>query len=123
IDRVDDVDPWNCRSVYQIGIALFHKVMNIAWAFRCVHYGSVRQVGTLSFFFSILDKRRLANEKPDFYTLNSAYSQILDGLILNAWRLKCGKDSLDKFIAENPPPEVLHKLASEIFEEFATPLE
>jgi hypothetical protein len=43
---------------------------------------------------SAKEKTRLGGDHPDYYTLHSALTQVLHGLLLNAWRRECGFDNL-----------------------------
>lgn len=52
--------------------------------------------------------------------------QILDGLLLNAWRHECtllGYTSLDKFAQAKPTPAAILKIAETILRKHATPKE
>lgn len=112
--RRGDLDPWQRREVFQLATGAFHFLMNLLWAILHTHRGSIHQMGSLASFFSVLDKARLAREKPDYHTLLMAYDQILDGFLLNCWRQTCGFDSLDEFAASNPTPEDLRSMADKI---------
>ncbi|KAF9017398.1 hypothetical protein BDZ89DRAFT_961154 [Hymenopellis radicata] len=110
------------RMVFTIGSGLFHLIMNYAWCLLNKHRFKATQLGSLSRYFLILEKKRLAGEKPDYHTLMAALGQIRDGLLMDAWRQKCGYASLEAFAASNPAPGELTKIASEILYEFATPI-
>jgi hypothetical protein len=100
--------------------------MNLIWGLLHVHYGAINAPGSLSHFFALLEKVRLGGEHPDFHTLLAALTQILDGLLLNAWRRECsanGYANLDAFAASNPTPEELLRCARLILEKYATPTE
>jgi len=82
--------------------------MNLIWSILSVHRGTVQQAGSLAYFFSIMEKTRLGSDHPDYHTLLTAITQILEGLILNAWWQECGQ--LHEFAATSPTPEsILHK--------------
>jgi hypothetical protein len=83
-----------------------------------IHRGSVDEIGSLSYWFAIMDKKRLDSKKPDYHTLFQALEQILDGIILDAWRRKCDLyDSLSDFARSQPPASLLLDCADEIIEE------
>ncbi|KAJ7608462.1 hypothetical protein FB45DRAFT_1129825, partial [Roridomyces roridus] len=82
----------------------------------------VNQVGSLSYFFSVMEKVRLGNEQPDYHSLLAALEQILDGLILNAWMRECNSTSLDAFAKSKPTHEQLRDIASRILLDYATPV-
>ncbi|KAF9069375.1 hypothetical protein BDP27DRAFT_1421008 [Rhodocollybia butyracea] len=46
--RVGDINPWERRELWAIGLALFHKLMNYIWGLRIKHYGSIRVPGSLA---------------------------------------------------------------------------
>ena len=83
--RIDDLDPWTRRDILQLGFGLFHLCMNLIWALLRVHHGSLQQVGSLTYFFALMEKARLGAEHPDYHTLLVALTQILEGIILSAW--------------------------------------
>ncbi|KIJ99839.1 hypothetical protein K443DRAFT_101532, partial [Laccaria amethystina LaAM-08-1] len=71
---------------FQISFGVFHLVMNLIWALLQNHHGTTNDIGSLSHYFLILEKTRLRGEHPYYHTLLSTLLQILDGLLLNAWR-------------------------------------
>ncbi|KAH9020749.1 hypothetical protein EDB84DRAFT_1621797 [Lactarius hengduanensis] len=71
IIRARDKNPWTRREVFQLGFGLFHLCLNL------VKFG---------LFLALLEKTRLGGDHPDYHTLLSALTQILDGILLNAWR-------------------------------------
>ncbi|KAJ7597962.1 hypothetical protein C8J56DRAFT_852255 [Mycena floridula] len=122
IMRRGDLDPWTRREIFQLGIGLFHLVMNLIWLIHKKYAGSIQQAGTLTYFFALLDKVRLGKEKPDYHTLLATLDQILDGLLLHGWILHCGKSSLDNFARTKPSAESLIDVAKIILTKCATPL-
>ncbi|KAJ8089828.1 hypothetical protein AAF712_016208 [Marasmius tenuissimus] len=125
VARAGDVSPWERREILQIGLAGFHLDLNLRWAICRHHMGTSRQPGSLAHFFLLMGKRRLGGEKPDYYATGQAFKQILDGLILDAWRLavsSLGFRSIKDFIKSNPSPETLYDVAGKILKDFATPL-
>lgn len=122
IIRSRDLDPWNRRQVFQLGISLFHLCLNLVWLLLHVHRGSLDQTGSLTYFFALLEKTRLGGEHPDYHSLLSAMLQILHGLLLNAWRCECGSASLKDYAATNPTPEDLLQIAQKILRNHATPM-
>lgn len=79
------------------------------------------QLGNLSHLFAVLEKVWLNADCPDFHTLLAALTQILDGLILNAWCDISGFSSFDAFAASNPTPSALLDFARVILQKYATP--
>ena len=119
--RTKDVDPFNRIQNLQLGFGLFHLCLNLTWALLHVHRGTINQVGSLSYFFSLLDRRWLGCEHPDYHTLLSTFMQILDGIILNAWNAECGHSNLAAFAKSNPTADELLRLAKIILRKHATP--
>jgi hypothetical protein len=74
------------------------------WGLLKTHQGAIGELGSLKYFFALLEKTRLANEKPDYHTLLAALMQVLNGIILEAWRCECGFPSLNAFEASKPTP-------------------
>ncbi|KAK7016069.1 hypothetical protein R3P38DRAFT_3203850 [Favolaschia claudopus] len=120
--RVKDKSPWERREIFQLGFGLFHLCLNLVWGILHIHRGSVNDVGSLTYFFSLMEKKRLGNDQPDYHALLAALTQALHGLLLNAWAEECGFASLKLFAESNPSPETLRKLASQILAKYATPL-
>lgn len=117
--RSRDTNAWTRREVFQLAFGLLHFVMNLIWALLNIHRGSLESVGSLTHLFSVMEKVRLGSDKPDYHTLLTALTQILDGLLLNAWRTDCGFNSLDEFFKSNPTPEQLLLLAQNIIRDHA----
>ncbi|KAI9436006.1 hypothetical protein H4582DRAFT_2112186 [Lactarius indigo] len=80
-------------TFFQLGFGLFHLCLNLVWALLHIHRGSLDQTGSLSYFFALLEKTRLGGDHPDYHTLLSALTQILDGILLNAWRTESVTES------------------------------
>jgi hypothetical protein len=98
------------------------------WALLHVHHGSLAEPGSLTFFFALLEKTRLGGEHPDYHTLLAALTQILDGLVLNAWRIEiieCNSSckTLVEFAASRPSAEDLLNMAGNIIQRHATPMQ
>ena len=66
---------------------------------------SISQSESLSYFFTVLDCSRPGCEHPDYHTLLGTLMQILQGIVLNAWKAECGHTSLVAFAASNPTPD------------------
>ena len=82
--RVNDVNPWSRRDIFQLGFGLFHLCLNLTWALLHIHRGSLHQTGSLTYFFALMEKTQLGADHPDYHTLLAALTQILHGVILNA---------------------------------------
>ncbi|KAH9160733.1 hypothetical protein EDB89DRAFT_1885651 [Lactarius sanguifluus] len=120
--RARDTSHWTRREVFQLGFGLFHLCLNLVWALLHVHRGSLDQTGSLAYFFALLEKTRLGGDHPDYHTLLSALTQILDGILLNAWKTESGYSDLAEFAATEPSAEELLGLADNILCRHATPM-
>jgi hypothetical protein len=121
--RKRDVDTFHRLDNIQLAYGVFHKCMNLIWAILRTHQGAISHIGSLKYYFALLEKTRLANEKPDYHTLLSALMQILNGLILQAWRQEMGASSFQHFAATKPTPQQLLDIAHRIITGYATPVE
>ncbi|KAK7450624.1 hypothetical protein VKT23_012934 [Stygiomarasmius scandens] len=115
-----DTSSWSRQEIFAIGIAVFHMVMNLVWAIQAKHYGNAKVPGSLAFFFHIMQKKRLAGDKPDYRALSTALFQILDAILISAWRKECG--DLDLLASENPTAQKLKSVANQILSKYITPL-
>lgn len=121
VARINDVDPWARRDAFQLGFGLFHLCMNLIWALLHTHRGSLNQIGSLTYFFALMEKARLGADHPDYHTLLAALTQILEGIILNAWRDKLG--NLNDYAMTNPSACDLLLHAKNILSRCTCPLE
>lgn len=119
--RKEDVDLWEQRFVFQLAPGVFHLIMNLIWALLHVHRGTLSQTGSLTHFFTIMEKTRLGSDNPDFHTLLSALTQIRDGLILYAWQLEVNNEDLEGYAATNPSADDILKIASTVLNKYSTP--
>ena len=119
--RQKDLTAWTRWEIFQLGFGVFHLIMNLIWALLHTYRGTITQLGSLSHLFAVLEKVRLNADRPDFHTLLSALTQILDGLVINAWRDVSGFPSFEAFSNSNPTPSTLLDLAHIIIKKYATP--
>jgi len=117
--RAQDVSSWEQHRFFQIAFGVFHLVMNLIWALLQNHRGTMNDLGSLSHYFLILEKTRLGGEHPDYHTLLLTLMQILDGLLLNAWRTEYG--SLEDYAKSKPGPDKILWNARIILNKYATP--
>ncbi|KAG6835025.1 hypothetical protein H0H93_005508 [Arthromyces matolae] len=121
--RKKDLTPWSRREVLALGFGTFHLLMNLIWMILNTHRGSSEHIGSLTHLFAAMEKVRLGSEHPDFHTLLQALLQILDGLLLNAWRTECGYPSLNLYAESKPASIDILKTARAILRKYATPKE
>ncbi|KAJ7580878.1 hypothetical protein C8J56DRAFT_867146 [Mycena floridula] len=120
-DTYGDINAWERRQLFQLGMGLFHLIMNLIWGINKKYAGSVRETGTLRYYFSLMDKVRLSGDKPDYHALLATLEQILDGLLLHAWILECGHASFDAFANSKPTSQQLLHIAERILLNHASP--
>ncbi|KAF7343538.1 hypothetical protein MSAN_01974300 [Mycena sanguinolenta] len=119
--RAFDLNPFLRAQVFQLGIGLFHLCLNLIWAILHSHRGHENTEGSLNYFFVLLGKARLGGKAPDYHSLLAAFMQILDGLLLDAWRIQCGSTSLSAFAATKPTKEQILSTADKILSEHVMP--
>ena len=119
--RRKDVTSFDRRDIFQLAFGGFHLAMNLIWGILENHRGTINQTGSLTHLFTVLEKTRLGGEHLDYHTLSAALTQILHGLVLNAWRTECGHGSLQEFADANPTPEEILAIAHRIIEKYTVP--
>lgn len=119
--RMPDVNWYEQHCFLKLAPAWFHGSMNGQFHVRHIHYGTLSEHGCLANCYAVLGKTRLGNAKPDYHTLEAANSQVLEGFILNAWALACGKKNLAAFAASKPTCDALWQMADNIITQYATP--
>jgi hypothetical protein len=120
--RSKDVNAWERRDIFQLGFGLFHLCLNLVWAILHTYRGSINELGSLAYFFALMEKKRLSNDQPDYHSLVAALTQILHGLLLNAWSRECGFSSFKLFADSKPNPATLRNIALRILNNYATPM-
>ncbi|KAF8432017.1 hypothetical protein L210DRAFT_3414872, partial [Boletus edulis BED1] len=119
---IHDIDPFTCLQFLQLGFGLFHLCMNLLWALLHVHQDAINQIGSLSFFFALVDRTRLSGNHPNYHTLLAMLLQILKGIIvMSAWKVKCGHPSLLAFAELNSTPSDLLSIADKILKSHTRP--
>jgi hypothetical protein len=118
-----DVNSFAHLEPLQPAYGAFHKIMNFVWMILKVHRGTIDHIRSLKYFFALLKKTRLGNEKADYHTLVSVLMQILYGLLLNAWLTECGFPTFTAFAELQPSPKHLLELAVQILNKYATPMD
>lgn len=105
--HTQDINTWEQHEVFQLGL-------NLVWALLHIHHSSLGDKGSLTYFFALLEKTRLRSDHPDYYTLLAALTQILDGLILNAWQTECSYKKFTDFAASKLSLDHLLEIAGRI---------
>ena len=122
LERSKDIDAWECREALQTAWGAFHALMNLIWLLLHIHRGSLEELGSLTWFFNIMDKTRLSGEKPDFHTLLSALEQVFASIILNGWRHESGSSTLQEYAQSRPGPDEILATAAQVIKNHAIPV-
>ena len=121
LSRTSDDNAFTRLEFLQLGFGLFHAHMNLMWAVLSIHRGSFETVGSLAYFFNILDLRRLGSTRPAYYPLLAAFNWVLDGLLLDCWAKECSRDSLKDFEPMTHEPGHLREMAQGILRRYLSP--
>ncbi|EIW80149.1 hypothetical protein CONPUDRAFT_42305, partial [Coniophora puteana RWD-64-598 SS2] len=111
--RLEDTCALNRIENIQLGIGLFHLLMNFAWMILSTHRGAIEQAGSLAWYIGRLGLSRLGNSKPDYQTLVDLFTVVLQANVLVYWELTTGK-SLDELSKEKPTAAQLLDLARQM---------
>jgi len=122
LSRTSDDNTFTRLEFLQLGFGLFHAHMNLIWAVLSIHRGLFETVGSLAYYFNILNLRRLGSARPAYYPLLAAFNWILDGLLLDCWAKECGCDSLEEFNPTTQEPGRLRDMAWGIIRRYLSPV-
>ncbi|KAF9942261.1 hypothetical protein BGZ65_006496 [Modicella reniformis] len=95
--RWDDVTAHRRLEWAEPVAQLFHLQMNLGAMIFRHHYGCVATPGTLAYNASMLGRKRVSFDKPDFRATDELLRHTFDALALVAWQEVLGADDLDKF--------------------------
>ena len=121
LSRTSDDNAFTRLEFLQLGFGLFHAHMNLIWAVLSTHRGTFETIGSLAYFFNVLDLRRLGSACPAYYPLLAAFDWILDGLLLDCWVKECGYNSLEEFKPIAQEPGRLREMAQVILCRYLSP--
>lgn len=124
LQRAGDINAYYTLLCFIIVFGPFHLVLNLVWCLLKIHRHRFTQIGSLAYFFNVLDKKRLKTENPDFKTLLNSLMQILDGVLLAAWELELKERNLgtpEEFAAsEKLTPELINEISRDVLKKYAT---
>lgn len=118
--RTNDVSPLARMENFQIGIGLFHLLMNLLWAIFNTHRSTSNTPGSLGYYIALLDLTRLGTDKPDYYTLRTFMMNVLSSHILVCWERLCGFPTLEEFANSMPSTLTLKEIANQIQRDYAS---
>ncbi|KAJ7314181.1 hypothetical protein DFH08DRAFT_917896 [Mycena albidolilacea] len=87
IEELRTPEEMSKRDVFQLGFGLFHLCLNLVWAILHTYRGSINELGSLAYFFALMEKKRLSNDQPDYHSLLAALTQILHGRLVAGVRV------------------------------------
>lgn len=61
------------------------------------HYGSRATPGSLAFFITCLDRKRLALDSPNYHAADEILRHVFDGMVLRLWQVELGTEQLEPF--------------------------
>ena len=121
LSRTSDNNVFTWLEFLQLGFGLFHAHMNLIWAVLNLHQGTFETVGSLAYFFNILDLHRMSSARPAYYLLLAAFNWIHDGLLLDCWAKECGCETLEDFKPMSQDPDHLRDMARKILCRYLSP--
>ncbi|ORZ12460.1 hypothetical protein BCR41DRAFT_307838, partial [Lobosporangium transversale] len=104
--RADDISSYHRLDWVIPVIQLFHLQMLLASTILRTHYGTASTPGSIAFNVSLLERKRVSLEKPDFHATNELLRESFDALVQRAWELTLLSTNLEEF-AEGVSDEVL----------------
>ncbi|ORZ28543.1 hypothetical protein BCR41DRAFT_292233, partial [Lobosporangium transversale] len=85
--RADDISSYHRLDWVIPVIQLFHLQMLLASTILRTHYGTASTPGSIAFNVSLLERKRVSLEKPDFHATNELLRESFDALVQRAWEL------------------------------------
>ncbi|KAF9176923.1 hypothetical protein BGZ51_009411 [Haplosporangium sp. Z 767] len=110
--RWDDISTYH-RLDWAIPVMqLFHLQMLFASTILRTHYGSVATPGSLAYNASLLERRRVNLDNPDFHATDELLNHTFDALVLRAWGLVLECDDLNAFTLSDPNTQLCDVLTA-----------
>lgn len=78
-------------------IQLFHLQMIVCSTILHTHYGSRATPGSLAFFITLLDHKRLALDSPNYHAADEILRHVFDAMVLRLWQVELGAEQLEPF--------------------------
>ncbi|KAF9955597.1 hypothetical protein BGZ65_003287 [Modicella reniformis] len=95
--RWDDVSAYH-RLEWAIPVMqLFHLQMLLGATILRHHYGHVASPGSLAYNITMLGRKRVNCDKPDFHAADELLRHTFDAMVLVAWQEVLGTDDLKRF--------------------------
>ncbi|KAI7818762.1 hypothetical protein BC939DRAFT_461935 [Gamsiella multidivaricata] len=112
--RWDDISTYH-RHEYAIPIMqLFHLQMLLGATILRHHYGSAATPGSIAFNASLLNRKRVSLDKPDFHATDELLRQSFEAMALRAWEIILECDSLSEYQHNGTEAELLDLVGSKV---------
>lgn len=125
--RIHDDTPFTRFDSIQLAPGLFHYLLNLSWYMLDIHRGIISdtgsETGSGADWIRVLGKTRHGGKHPNYHAVKATLMQILDGLLLEAWRLECisrGFTSIATFEASGPTAVLLMEMADSIHSKYSS---
>ncbi|KAF9979786.1 hypothetical protein BGZ65_006024 [Modicella reniformis] len=76
---------------------LFHLQMLLCNTILRNHYGSITTPGSLAFFASMLERKRVHPDRPDYHAMEELLRHVFDAMVIRVWEVLLGTENLDTF--------------------------
>lgn len=100
--RWDDVSTYHKLEWAIPVMQLFHLQMLFAATILRTHYGSVATPGSLAFNATMLGRKRVNLDKPDFHATDELLHHTFDAMALRAWEIVLECDDLETLSSRDP---------------------
>jgi hypothetical protein len=94
-------------------LQLFHLQMVLASAILKTHWGSKKTPGSLCYFITVLEKKRISRDKPNFHDLDELLRHVFDAMVLLLWKTEHKTEEMSaKASGQSPesPGEIKDKI-------------
>ncbi|KAF9976372.1 hypothetical protein BGZ65_007864 [Modicella reniformis] len=102
--RMKDVSPFHRMEWIIPVMQLFHLQMLLGATILRNHYGSLSTPGSVAFYATLLKRKRVGLEKPDFHATDELLRHVFDAMALRAWELVLNCHGLQTFTCDDPRP-------------------
>jgi hypothetical protein len=84
-------------------LQLFHLQMVLASTILKTHWGSQKTPGSLCYFITVLEKKRISHDKPNFHDLDELLRHVFDAMVLLIWEIELKTDEACTKVSVQPP--------------------
>ncbi|KAF9342950.1 hypothetical protein BGX26_006523, partial [Mortierella sp. AD094] len=112
--RKHDVDSYHKLEWVVPMIQLFHVQMLLGGTILRTHYGSMKTPGSLAYSSSLLGRKRIQPEKPDFHASDDHIRENFDAMALRAFEEVLGTEDLGQFALLSDPDLINLRISSSV---------